>query len=361
MRCSTDQGKTFGPSVVVAAFTSNAFLFFGPVGYNRGVILESPSLDFDKSNGAKKGTLYVAWQDAASGFYDIVFTTCTLAGNVPQCGLPKVVNDSVDNNTDDFFPWVSVAPNGKAAIAWYSNTGGLTDVYLDALTNSTPGIDLRVTDVSSDWLATAWDAIPNFGDYINLTSSSANPAAFHVLWADGRRGDPDVFYATVRPTEVQSITGSANRVGEPTDSGQVAISGNFLASENINLASATVTIDQVLNEASDIGELVRGAGGAPLLPLTLQARRGGNATGAIFETPTGVRPSFRIELRRRNPSRAQYEFTLRVDRTTIPEVPRGCPAGATLGTSFTLMDGVKSVTVPTTRIWRCSRGQLRTP
>jgi hypothetical protein len=204
------------------------------------------------------------------------------------------------------------------------------------------------------------------GDY---STTVLDPADGRTFWSAneyiGDDGDIDIWRTHIIsfsfPAQVQSITGAANRVGEPTDSGQVAMSGNFLADENISLASATVTIDQVLSEASDIGELVRGAGGAYLLPLTLQARPGGNATGAIFETPTGVQPSFRIELRRRNPSRAQYDFTLRVNRTTIPEVPRGCPAGATLGTSFTMMDGVKSVTVRTARAWRCSRGQLRTP
>lgn len=84
----------------------------------------------------------------------------------------------------------------ERGILWYRNTAGITDVFIDISPSGGTGVDQRVTDVSTNWLATDADATPNFGDYINLTSSVNG---FHAVWADGRRGDPDVFYATITP------------------------------------------------------------------------------------------------------------------------------------------------------------------
>jgi len=201
LRCSIDQGRTFGPPVTVGTLLSNAFLGLGPAGYNRGVILESPFIDIDKSGGPNNGTIYVAWQTARGLLpqrrrYDVVLNTCTLSGDTPVCGALVGVNDTPNDGADDFWPWVSVAPDGSVGILWYSNTAGITDVFIDVSPNGGAGVDQRVTDVSSNWLAADADATPNFGDYINLTSSANG---FHAVWGDGRRGDPDVFYATITP------------------------------------------------------------------------------------------------------------------------------------------------------------------
>lgn len=194
MRCSTDQGLTFGASTIIGTFTSNAFSLIQPLGYNRGRILEAPSLSFDNSNGPNRGKVYVVWQGAVGGKYDVILKSCTLTGNVPTCGAAVTVNDTPGGVADDFFPWVNVDPNGNVGVLWYSNTGGVTDVYIDVSPNGGTGVDQRVTDVSTNWSAVATDVTPNFGDYINLASSSLG---FHALWADGRNGDPDVYYATI--------------------------------------------------------------------------------------------------------------------------------------------------------------------
>lgn len=201
MRCSIDQGRTFGPPATVGTFMSNAFYGLGPAGYNRGIILEAPSIDIDKSGGPNNGKIYVAWQTARGlipqrRHYDVALNTCTLSGNTPVCGTPAFVNDKVGDSADDFWPWVSVAPDGTVGILWYHNRSGITDVLIDVSAGGGAGVDQKVTDASSNWLTAGEDATPNFGDYINLTSSASG---FHAVWGDGRRGDPDVFYATITP------------------------------------------------------------------------------------------------------------------------------------------------------------------
>jgi hypothetical protein len=52
-----------------------------------------------------------------------------------------------------------------------------------------------VSDEATDWLATATDIVPNFGDY-NDIAAGGNRA--YAAWGDGRLGDPDVFFSEVR-------------------------------------------------------------------------------------------------------------------------------------------------------------------
>src|SRR5439155_20118434 len=72
----------------------------------------------------------------------------------------------------------------------------LTDVFLtqsnDGGVTFLPG--MRVTDMSSSFFVNA-DATPNFGDYINVV---ADGTAIYATWADGRNGDPDVFFSRIQ-------------------------------------------------------------------------------------------------------------------------------------------------------------------
>jgi hypothetical protein len=54
---------------------------------------------------------------------------------------------------------------------------------------------LNVTTATSNWCTAVSNVTPNFGDYIGSTSGGN-----HVfpVWADGRNGVPDTFYATIQ-------------------------------------------------------------------------------------------------------------------------------------------------------------------
>ena len=52
---------------------------------------------------------------------------------------------------------------------------------------------VRASDVSTNWCQVGSNIIPNMGDYI--FSVSKGDHVFPV-WADGRNGIPDTFYAT---------------------------------------------------------------------------------------------------------------------------------------------------------------------
>jgi hypothetical protein len=54
---------------------------------------------------------------------------------------------------------------------------------------------MKVTTATSNWCTTASDLVPNFGDYIG-GASGANRA--FPIWADGRNGIPDTFFAPIK-------------------------------------------------------------------------------------------------------------------------------------------------------------------
>jgi hypothetical protein len=59
---------------------------------------------------------------------------------------------------------------------------------------TTFGPPLRVSEVTTDWGATATNLVPNFGDY-NTAVSDGNRV--FATWADGRNGVPDTYFAKI--------------------------------------------------------------------------------------------------------------------------------------------------------------------
>jgi hypothetical protein len=102
------------------------------------------------------------------------------------------------------------------------------------------------------------------------------------------------------------------------------------------------------------------------VPLLLTARAGGKPTDAIYETPSGVRPIVRATVKSRDPETGLIEFSIKVDRASMPVRPALCagdsPATTALRTSFGLHDGSgASLGVDLTLPWRCLGTELKTP
>jgi hypothetical protein len=146
--------------------------------------------------------------------------------------------------------------------------------------------------------------------------------------------------------------------------GKVSLHGTVEFSGTLDL-STTLTLAQLLNEASGNGELAQGANGASLAPLTLQARPGGTATAAVFETPAGAEPRIEVEVKQRDAAKGVWGFELTAKRALIGAAA-GCDGAfkrtGEVTTQFTLSNGTHfPLTVATTQPWRCKKQQLRTP
>src|SRR5439155_8100007 len=190
---SVDGGATFPMKTPVAEFVATDSV--PPLGLFR--ILDFPSIAVDRSGGPHGGNVYVAFEEADRDVRDIKLARSTTGGLSFD---PTVrVNDDPPG-ADQFFPWVAVDPtDGQISVISYdrrlSTTPGFTDVFLtqsnDGGATFVPGV--RVTDKSSTFLVNA-DAVPNFGDYINVAAAGG---AIYATWTDGRNGDPDVFFSSV--------------------------------------------------------------------------------------------------------------------------------------------------------------------
>ena len=147
-------------------------------------------------------------------------------------------------------------------------------------------------------------------------------------------------------------------MGTGSDKGRVEISGRFAAQNALELDQATFTLTQLLDEVGGAGELVLGLAGSALLPLTLQPRTGSQRDAAIFDTPRGLQPSVRMEVRAQNRRRNVYDFELTVDGAAIPVGPARCagrPHRQTrLTSAFVLAgDAGRDASVSATIDWRC--------
>lgn len=163
-----------------------------------------------------------------------------------------------------------------------------------------------------------------------------------------------------------TLEGRVTAVGAGKDTASVRLKGQFTAGSAIALDQATLTISALFDEADGAGELVRGNGGATLLPLTLGARGGSTPTAAIYQTATGVRPVVWAEVKNRDPETGRIEFSIKVDRETIPVGPALCstgsPSATELTTQFNLQVGTGApVGVEVVVPWQCLGTELRTP
>jgi len=164
-----------------------------------------------------------------------------------------------------------------------------------------------------------------------------------------------------QPSSVAALTGSASRIGlvpaPGTDAGaQVRMSMRLAFDGPINLGGSALAIHRLLHEAGGAGELAEGMDGAALLPIVLAPKPGGTWTDASYDTLSRSVPRVRVDIHARG--QGLYDLTLRVDRATMPGIPRRCAANGRLATdltlNFVLDDGLNpAVAVSSVASWRC--------
>lgn len=234
---STDGGATWQPAaagppssgvnpagVLVAPICSGDL--FPPSGYSRNRSNTFPRTAVAGS-GPHPGRLYVVWQDCRianggpmpappgpedpPGLGDVghpdtdVFLA--FSDDAGATWSPPVLVAGGGDGLIQFWPTISLSPSGAVDVTWYesfepSGTGflgagagtSLVDVGWARSTDggTTFGTPVRISEVTTDWGATASNINPNFGDYNDAVSLGGR---LYVTWADGRNGVPDAFFA----------------------------------------------------------------------------------------------------------------------------------------------------------------------
>jgi len=154
----------------------------------------------------------MVWNDARfAPLGDILLQSFELGSLTPFQSEPvRVDNDAQSGEGFKMLPALRKAEDdGTLPITWFSRkttTTSLTDYYaalgVDPKTTSTPASNIRITNVSSDWVGVSSDIVPNFGDYTDNYAGAIGTAPFSnetlfAAWSDGRKGVPQPFEAHV--------------------------------------------------------------------------------------------------------------------------------------------------------------------
>ncbi len=169
-----------------------------------------PAQDFPRiAVSDQAGTVSIVWNDAGvHPLGDILLQSFALGSLAPIQSAPVRVNSRATGGLH-FLPALRNADqNGNLNVSWYerrSPTTTLTNVVaalnVDPRTTSTPGSNILVTTVATDWLkVTAFPFFPNFGDYTDnyIVAKPGTPSTgtkLYIAWADGRTGVPQPFEA----------------------------------------------------------------------------------------------------------------------------------------------------------------------
>jgi hypothetical protein len=232
---SDDGGTTFGPPIVVARVNPQR----EPPGYNRSrpQILNVPYLAVDKGRDdgittreerrrSGFGNVYLTYFSGRTPLAqapappttvfsrtgDILLSTSRTNGDTWR--PPVLVNDDTAP-TSHVFSSVQVNEDGEIFVTWLDRRldparNLLTDTWGDISDSEgrRTGTDLRITDVSTDWI-TREDAQPDFGDY--NSSEVIGFRTFVSIWADGRFPTP----APLTQTPTGGFTRPANQAATP--------------------------------------------------------------------------------------------------------------------------------------------------
>jgi len=212
--------------------------------------------------------------------------------------------------------------------------------------------------------ATEKSSVAAGNTYVNLCTEA---------FPDGEiRGQlvPVSLVSGMEETVVDKLSGKANHVGTATSGssarhGDIRISGRFRVGGDLDLEASNAVIEDLLNEMDSAGELVRGRGGEPALPILLRLASYKPRLGqATYKTiGAGLHPSCRLKIKPR--SQQLFDFSLQckaADGLTILEAPEKCgksPSPTTdLMTNF-IINAAGPVMVRTLQPWTCLKTHVR--
>ncbi len=206
---STDKGLSFSPAKDIAPCQPISY-HQDPNTYRTPTM---PALAVDRSGLDTHGNLYVTWPDNVNGDADILMCSSYDGGDSWTEPI-RVNNDTVGNGAPQFFPSISVSPQGYVCTIFYdmrddpegimlhiyfalSMDGGLNFSLQFNITN----VQFNGENSAGSFLGqlTSSDHTAFIGDYIQVDT---NKDGAYACWCDVRNGSPsnynsDVYFAFV--------------------------------------------------------------------------------------------------------------------------------------------------------------------
>jgi hypothetical protein len=213
----------------------------------------------DTSGRFRNDSVYIAWNDNANGDPDILFTSSTDGG--ARWNTPIRVNDDpIRNGIDQFFPWLSVDPNGQVNIIWFDRrldptNNLLIDVFHSDSQNGGAAWQTngRVTSVSHPPVLNVDQNVAAcyMGDYNGSTSDAQH---IYAAWGDNRRGNPDTFFAILHNTQDIRVQGALEFGSVPVKPAGNEIGFKDVEFEVLNVGDLNLTVNSVTCVAGRCGD-----------------------------------------------------------------------------------------------------------
>ncbi|HCV43412.1 MAG TPA: hypothetical protein DGH68_07995 [Bacteroidetes bacterium] len=205
---STNGGVSFGTDQIVA---SNVI----DVGTVRHTIraLTYACIAVDNSGGDYNGRVYVSWGARQNDSPEIYMRIGTPSGGGLSWGNTFIVNQTTAN--DQWFPWVTVAPNGRVHAVYYDSRNDvnnvLTDVYVATSFDGGGSFTEAKVNGQSFNPSVGFPAQDFMGDYNGIAVTREYSFPF---WTDMRFGtDQDVFVARMDYTKEVTVDQQYSTLG----------------------------------------------------------------------------------------------------------------------------------------------------
>jgi len=191
---SADAGTTWSAPAAVdtptlAPHCSNQHSLFGCLPNTTMIVSNIPSIGVDNSGGKHDGNLYVCDYNWAGSYMQVQVKTSTDGGSTWSAPAPVAPNTDTH---DQFFQWLSVAPDGKVGVTWMDRRNDPANISYEAFgtwssdggkTFNTHNIQIgkKSSNPSNNGLSPAF-----LGDYAG--NAWAGSKKLIASWADTRNG-----------------------------------------------------------------------------------------------------------------------------------------------------------------------------
>ncbi len=168
-------------------------------------VSDFPSADIDKSNGARRGWIYVVVPEKslspAGSDPDIILHRSTNGGATWSAGI-RVNQDPLNNGKIQYMPWLCVDDGGGVNVVYYDDRLTSSDsamVYVSrSIDGGTTWTDIPIPDsrfkpAPISGLATGYQ-----GDYIGITSGNGK---IWPYWASNKSGNYQAWTTSITTTE----------------------------------------------------------------------------------------------------------------------------------------------------------------
>lgn len=204
---SLDGGVNFTPFTIPFNYSGIRVVFLHNPDFNNTRVNDFPSMSVDKSNGPRRGRIYVVYPERENGNGKSIIRLRWSDNQGTNWSAPTTI--SIPTARQSWFPWVSVDDtNGNVFVTYFcmeNQNNWNTNTYVAA---SLDGFGTFQNRVVSDFSHVTAPIQPFFGgyagDYIGIT---ANGGRGFAAWMDDRNGTWQNYVSEVRAADID-LTGN---------------------------------------------------------------------------------------------------------------------------------------------------------